>query len=121
MKKYNLHCFGCGDRFPSKDYVHRIDGKPYCEECYAESLANQAQCEYERYYEEKEAKKYQEAMMHYEKAMKDWRVKYEEAERKRKETGEPIPSEIWDWMPQKPLDAEERQLKNYMINRYGEW
>lgn len=30
---YNLHCFGCGERFYSKEEVFRSEGKPYCGEC----------------------------------------------------------------------------------------
>ena len=30
---YNLHCFGCGEGFHSKEEVIRNDGKPYCVEC----------------------------------------------------------------------------------------
>ena len=37
MKKYKLHCFGCGSQFYSKEDVIRIgnDKRPYCGDCVA--------------------------------------------------------------------------------------
>lgn len=35
-KKYKLHCFGCGNLFYNKKEVHRINGNPYCEGCWAD-------------------------------------------------------------------------------------
>jgi len=44
-KKYGLRCFQCGERFKSKEHVHRHRGIPLCEEHYYESLNDEAECE----------------------------------------------------------------------------
>lgn len=35
MNKYKLKCFSCGQLFPSKEDVYRVNGYPYCGECIA--------------------------------------------------------------------------------------
>ena len=37
-KKYNLKCFSCGDPFPSKEFVIRIDGIPLCGQCVPDDI-----------------------------------------------------------------------------------
>lgn len=51
MKKYKLHCFGCGHQFHSKKDVYRGPKPkryPYCGEC----MAYYDTCEYEMAVEE---------------------------------------------------------------------
>lgn len=45
MKKYGLHCFGCGELFYNKNEVSRINGYPYCMGCAGEYYSNYAEHE----------------------------------------------------------------------------
>ena len=45
MKRYKLHCFNCGELFPNKEDVKRVNGLPYCFECHGEYLCNQNEME----------------------------------------------------------------------------
>ena len=52
-KKYGLHCFGCGELIYDKGDVYRIEGKPYCGECAANSYsADQNRYEEEQFYKQ---------------------------------------------------------------------
>jgi len=100
-KKYKLKCFYCGERFFDKTEVYRINGRPICGMC----LGDISSVEQDAFEDARAAKKYSEAMKSYEKAMEEWRKRGAKIET----------------MPSKPLTQEERELKNYLINRYGEW
>jgi len=129
LKLSKIHCIKCCQEITYKDIsnTHTCEYQTSfkCSKCQFEFTLYHGEYDdsYQEYdYEmEKEAREYQDAMKSYEKALKEWRVKYKQAEQKRKETGEPMPREIWDWRPHKPLTREEKELKRYYINKYGEW